>query len=414
MEPLRLIMPSSGKEVRVAPESGRAFALAFSPQGMRFERGGSNLYISGPDGAQITITEYFAHPELAPFHTGDGKLVSGADFLMVMNPDMDLAVSDASAAFRGGRASFFSPPDKTWDEGVFYSLTAGGDIPDYGQHADWTDGTTGPLAPEVGTSVMGNDNVRYWIGRDACQGQAFIQELEGSISVSLITPPGAAVKPFLTYVALNGEDSPLSDYCMLDDSENGNSLFQDGPMGRASTTLHREPVGDTLVLAAESFYSFQAYYGGWLSMVFPSMHVDGIEILMNAPSGQSVVDLQDYFGNAVFSDVPIAWSYDESPKVAGSLAEFADEGFNLVELLDALGPEPGHLPDPHARPAEGTLPPRVENVVLVRADTNDVVKLSEDWTGEGETADISYRTFTLDEQTLLIQGEEPAANDTEK
>ena len=380
---------------------------------MRFERGGSNLYISGTDGAQLIITGYFAQAELAPFHTGDGKLVSGADFLMVMNPDMDLAVSDALGAPRGGRPSFFSPPDKAWDEGVFYSLTAGEDIPDYGQRAEWTDGATGPLAPEAGTGVMGNDNVRYWIGRDACQGQAFIQDLEGSISVLLITPPGAAVKAFLTYVALNGEDAPLSDYCKLDEGENGNSLFQDGPMGRASTTLHREPVGDTLVLAAEGFYSFQAYYGGWLSMVFPSMQVEGIEILMNAPSGQSVVDLQDYFSNAVFSDAPIAWSYDESPKVAGSLAEFADEGFNLVELIDALEPEQEHLPDPRAFPAEGALPPRVENVVLVRADTNDAVNLSEDWTGEGEAKDTSYRTFTLDEQTLLIKGEEPPANDTE-
>lgn len=373
---------------------------------MRFERGGSNLYISGPDGAQIVIVDYFAHRNLAPFRTEDGKVVSGVDFLMVVNPDMDLTVPDSFSSLKKGRTSFFSPPDKSWDEGIFYSLTSGDDIPDYGYRADWTDPATGTLAPEAGTGAMGNDNVRYWFGRDACQGQAFIRELEGSILVSLATAPGAAVKAFLAYVALNGEGASLDDYCELGDGENENSLFQDGPMGRASTTLHRESAGDTLILAAQGFYSFQAYYGGWLSMVFPTMHVKALEILMNAPSGQSVVDLEEYFGNAVFSGVPIAWSYDEKPEVTGDLAGFVDEGFNLMDLINALEPGQEQLAGPSFPPAEDALPPRVENVVLVRAGTNDAVRLSEDWMdGENEAADTGYRTFTLDEQTLLIQGE---------
>ena len=57
MEPLRLTMPPPGSEIRVTPEPGRAFVLTFSPEGMRFERGGSNLYIDGPDGAQLVIAD---------------------------------------------------------------------------------------------------------------------------------------------------------------------------------------------------------------------------------------------------------------------------------------------------------------------------------------------------------------------
>ena len=404
MEPFRLTMPPPGSEIRVTPEPGRAFALAFSPEGVRFERGGSNLYIDGPDGAQLVIADYFAQLELAPFHTEDGRIVSGTDFLMIMNPDMDLG---AFAVPRGGRPSMFNPPEKTLDQGIFYSLTLEDGIPDYGYRAEWAESSTGSAAPDTRSAFVGSDDMHYWIGRDACQGREFIQELEGSITISLITPPGAAVKAFLTYVALNGEDTPLSDYCKLDENEYGNSLFQDGPMGRVSITLHREPVGDTLLLVAEGFYSFQAYYGGWLSMVFPSMQVQGIDILMNAPSGQAVVDLQEYFGNAVFDDVAIAWSYDEGRSISRSLAEFVDEGFDLFALMDALNPELEPLPVPPAAPAEDSLPPRVEDVVLVRADSNDAVKLPDDWTdGEAKEGE-GYRAFTLDEQTLLIQGNDP-------
>ena len=410
MEPLRLTMPPPGSEIRVTPEPGRAFVLTFSPEGMRFERGGSNLYIDGPDGAHLVIADYFAQLELAPFHTEDGRIVSGTDFLMVVNPEMDLG---AFAAPRGGRPSMFSPPEKPLDQGIFYSLAVEDGIPDYGYRAEWAESSMGPAAPGTGSALLGNDDMHYWIGKDACQGREFIQELEGSITVSLITPPGAAVKPFLTYVALNGEDTPLSDYCKLDENEYGNSLFQDGPMGRVSITLHREPVGDTLLLVAEGFYSFQAYYGGWLSMVFPSMQVQGIDILMNAPSGQAVVDLQEYFGNAVFDDVAIAWSYDEGRSISRSLAEFVDEGFDLFALMDALDPEHESLPVPPADPAEDSFPPPVENVVLVRADSNDAVKLSDDWIDGEEKEGEGYRTFTLDEQTLLIQENDVPPEETE-
>ena len=417
MDPLRLTLPPPGTEVKVTPEPGRAFALAFSTVGTRFERGGSNLYIDAPDGAQLVITDYFLHSELIPFYTEDGKLVAGADFLMVMNPVMDLTASGSFAAPKGGRAAYFSPLEKPLDEGVFYSL-ASGDVPDYGYGIEWDTPQVGVSVPGAGAALTGSDSAHYWIGRDVCQGQAFIQELEGAITVTVRTPPEGAVKAFLTYVALNGEDADVGDCCLLDDSVCGNSLFQDGPMGRASTTLNRGTDSDTLVLAAEGFYSFQAYFGGWLTMSIPSMRVQEIHILMNAPSGQSVVDLEDYFSGSVFSEVPISWSYDDGRKLSNSLAEFADDGFSLVELIDALGTEHDdlhHLGDhENAHPADDTLAPRVENVVLVRVDTNDAVKLQDEWAGEEETvSDNSYKTFTLDEQTLLIQDDDPASRKAE-
>ena len=264
---------------------------------------------------------------------------------------------------------------------------------------------------------MGNGNVHYWIGKDACQGRAFIQSLEGSITVTLHSVPGSAVKPFIAYVAMNGEDTPVSDCCKLDDSTDCESnLFQDGPMGRASTTLIRQPDSDILILAAEGFYSFQAYYGGWLSVNFLSLQVNGVHIILNAPSGQATVDLEDYFSSSVFSGVPMEWSYDEGHKLNNSLAEYVDNGFNLVDIIDALEADEVPLPDPHAdgkQEKDENAQPRVENVVLVDPETNNVIRLKDEWDTETEeAAEPGYGTFTLDEQTLLIQGNDPEEEQT--
>jgi hypothetical protein len=399
MEPFYLTMPPPGMEARVIPEPGRPFALTFSPAGMRFERGGRNLYIDAPDGAQIVIIEYFAFEELPAFRTGDGRFVSGNDFLMVMNPDMDLAVAASSPEPAGKLSALFTVPEEPWDAG-FYQLAA--EDGDARYHAEQAGAPDAPAAPAAASSFSGPEDVRYWLGEDALQGQAFIQNITGSVTVTLITPLGATAEAFIAYVRLQEENLTFKG---ADTPGKSNGLFQDGAMGRSSIVRRSAPEGDSLILAAEAFSSFQCYYGGWLLLSFPGMRVEGIEILMNAPSGQSVVDLQEYFSHPAFSDVPIAWLYDEERKLAGEPAEFVDDNFDLFDFLDVVTEHEHALPFAGS-PEEETLPRRVEDIVLVSTRSNSALKLFDHWTLPEHLEGTDCKTFTFDEMTIPLQAGE--------
>ncbi|MDR2488693.1 MAG: hypothetical protein LBD42_04285 [Desulfovibrio sp.] len=406
MKPVHLSMPPPGKEAKVAPEPGRPLALAFAPMDMRFERGGRNLYIDAPDGAQLVIVDYFAFPELPAFYTEDGRLVSGVDFLMVMNPIMDLTIAESFPASAGKSPPIFNVPGEPWDESFYHLATEDNDAR---YHAEWAGLSGISAAPDAGAAVGGRGGTHYWLGGDALQGQSFIQNIAGSITVTLIAPSGATAESFFIYASMQGGDFSFPG---AGEAKGNNGLFQDGVMGRASIVQRSALEGDSLTLAAEAFSSFESYYGGWLLMSFPSMRVEGIEILMNAPSGQSVVDLQEYFSHPVFNDVPIAWLYDEEHKVPSDLADFIDDGFDLFDFLDVVAERETLLPLADDPVAESLLP-HVEDIVLVHAESHDAIKLRDDWTLPEKIEDTSYSPFTFDEQTMPLHESNFSENEGE-
>ena len=415
MEALSIALPPAGTEILITPESGKALFLDFPILGVRFERGGSNLYIIAPDGGHITITGYFTHAELMPFYVEDAKLVPGADFLMVMNPLMDIRLSGLSEEIADAKnaQSIFNTSARGLDGNVFYSLVAGEEQLDHGYQAEWMAPASNFSLPDLATGISGEDSLRYWLGGEARQGQTFIQGLDGAVSVTLSAPTGAAIKPFIAYVTMNGEDTAAVEACRMESSECGNYFYQDGPLGRASLCLKTSESGDMLEFAAEGFYSFQAYYEGWLGVNVNEMRVGGAHVLLNTPSGKTVMDMEDFFRSPAFSGIPVSWSYEDGQKLPEELGEYADGGFNLLDLIDAVDIA-ADLPDANAdvnsAGITATHSLHVENVILVHADTNDVLLLAEDWPADS-FSNAKKRAFTLDEQTLLIEDDVPLPPD---
>lgn len=184
----------------------------------------------------------------------------------------------------------------------------------------------------------------------------------------------------------------------------------------ASLSLNSGDGYDTLVLIADNYAQFEAFYGSWLKANFSGMDVEAVHINLNGLSAADQSNLHNYFNNPVFDHTSITYMESGTLHLDGYLN---DMGVSVLNLDDLLGTVQGHhdlgvldMSGTHAN----TLNVSISALDAMRAndgasrimgDADDTVKLAgTDWSQSAGTSrhdGVDYYTYSNGDTEVLIQ-----------